>query len=533
MAATQQQTTSVTDRSGLGPRVTPALLDGLAARAASNGDRDPLEVEMPVTGTPLGRVPRCTPEDVEAAVAAARAAQRSWAAVPVHQRGEVLLRFAHLVLNRQGMGLDIIQLENGKARGNAFEEIVDVAQVARYYARTAPGLLRPARRAGAIPAMTQAWEHHHPRGVVGIISPWNYPLSLGIGDALPALVAGNAVVAKPDQQTPYTALWAARLLEEAGLPPGVLQVVTGTGAELGDVIVDNVDFVMFTGSTAVGRAVAKRAAARLVDFSMELGGKNATLVLGDAELRKAVPGTVRAAFANAGQLCISAERMFVDEGIWDDFVPRFVAATTALRLGSSLSYRPDMGTLISAKQLETVRRHVGDAVAKGATVLAGGRARPELGPYFYEPTVLSGVRPGMTLYAEETFGPVVSLYQARGVDDAIRRANDSSYGLHYSVWTADTRCGREIATRLEAGTVSINDAYAAAWGSVDAPMGGWKDSGMGRRHGAQGLLKYTESQTVAVERLLPIAPTVVMPPNRYARVMTAAMRALQALPGRK
>ena len=531
---TVQGGTRMSDRSVLlGPRVTPALLARLAARADPGGPRDPLEVEMPATGTVLAPVPRCTPEDVDAAAVRARAAQAEWVNVPVGDRAEVLLRFAELVLDRQEEVLDIVQLESGKARRHAFEEIIDVAQVARYYARTAPRLLAPRRRAGAVPGLTRAWEHHHPRGVVGVISPWNYPLTLGVSDALPALVAGNAVVAKPDQQTPFSALWAAERLEEAGLPAGVLQVVTGSGSELGDAVIGCSDFVMFTGSTRVGRTVAARAAERLIDFSMELGGKNAILVLDDARLGRAVPGAVTAAFSNAGQLCISAERMFVDGAIWDAFVPRFVKATRALGLGHALDYGPEIGSLISARQLETVRTHVDDAVAKGASLLAGGRARPEIGPYFYEPTVLTDVTPEMSLFADETFGPVVSLYRVDGVDEAVRRANDSAYGLNFSVWTGDASKGREVAARLQAGTVNVNEAYAAAWGSVDAPMGGWKDSGVGRRHGEHGLLKYTESQTIAVERLLSLAPPAFLPVGAYARVMTAAMRALQRVPGRK
>jgi len=530
---TARDTSPHLGQAGLGPRVTGDMLERLAGRVITGDPRDPLEVHMPASGDPFARVPRCTPDDVVSAAARARAAQGAWAEVPVPDRGEILLRFAALVLDRQDEGLDLIQLESGKARRHAFEEIIDVAQVGRYYARTAPRLLGPHRKAGAIPGLTQTWEYHHPKGVIGIISPWNYPLTLGVTDALPALVAGNAVVAKPDQQTPFTALWAADLLEEAGLPPGVLQVVTGTGAELGDAIVDNSDFVMFTGSTRVGRTVAARAAHRLVDFSMELGGKNAILILDDAELRKAVPGAIRAAFSNTGQLCISCERMFVDEAIWEHFVPRFVEATRGLRLGHSLDYKPDVGSLVSAKQLATVERHVDDAVAKGATVLAGGRARPDVGPYFYEPTVLTDVTPDMDVFAAETFGPVVSIYRVDGAQEAIRSANDSPYGLNFSVWTSDVVRGREVAVRLHAGTVNVNDAYAAAWGSVDAPMGGWKDSGMGRRHGEHGLLKYTESQTIAVERLFPIGPPPFMSADLYAKVMTKAMQAMQRLPGRK
>jgi succinate-semialdehyde dehydrogenase/glutarate-semialdehyde dehydrogenase len=219
--------------------------------------------------------------------------------------------------------------------------------------------------------------------------------------------------------------------------------------------------------------------------------------------------------------------------MWDDFVARFVAATNEMKLSGALDYSADMGSLINDTQLKTVTQHVDDAVAKGATVLAGGGARPDVGPYFYEPTILSGVREGMDVYEDETFGPVVSLYPVESEEEAIAKANDSRFGLNFSVWTSDPERGRRVAARLQAGTVNVNEAYAAAWASVDAPMGGMKDSGVGRRHGEHGILKYTESQTIATERVLPVGAPPWIRADRYARVMTAGLRALRRVPGVK
>jgi succinate-semialdehyde dehydrogenase/glutarate-semialdehyde dehydrogenase len=510
-------------------RLRAEQLEALAGLVHRVDERPWQRVENPSTGRAMGRVPVCEPQDVIDAVARARRAQDGWAHRSFAERAKPLLRFASEILDRQEEILDLIQLENGKARRNAFEEVADCALVANYYAREAARILAPRRRKGLFPGLTVAREYHHPLGVVGFVAPWNYPLTLAVTDAFAALMAGNTVVLKPDLQTALTALWALDLLRECGLPQDAFQIVTGEGPVLGPPLIGAVDYVCFTGSTAVGRLVARQAGERLIGCSAELGGKNPMLVLADADLDAAIEGAVRACFSNAGQLCISIERLFVHEEVYPRFRDRFVAATRAMRLGSGLDYDTDMGTLISAKQLAAVELHVADAVAKGARVLTGGRPRPDLGPYFFEPTILEGVTPEMSLYEDETFGPVVSLYRFESINEAIERANATRYGLNASVWTRDADLAWRIATRIEAGTVNINEAYAAAWGSVDAPMGGFKDSGLGRRHGEEGILKYTEAQTVALQRGVPVAPLKGMSNERYSDLMTKSIRILNKI----
>jgi succinate-semialdehyde dehydrogenase/glutarate-semialdehyde dehydrogenase len=505
--------------------VTPELVAQLTKGVAGSGRT---ANHTPFTGEKLADLPESTPEDVARAFELARAAQAVWEQTPVRQRAAVLLRFHDLVLERQAEVLDLIQLETGKARLHAHEEVQAVAVAARHYGRKAPAYLRPKRHAGAMPTLTKVTERRHPRGVVGQIAPWNYPLELSVGDALPAFAAGNAVVMKPDTETCLTALWARDLLIEAGLPADVFQVVLGDGPVVGPEVVRHADYVSFTGSTRTGREVALGAAARLVGVSLELGGKNAMLVLEDADIEKAAAGAVRACFSSAGQLCISIERLYVHESIADAFLERFAARTKAMRLGTALAYGADMGSLVGERQLETVTRHVEEAVAKGAKVVAGGVARPDIGPYFFEPTILDGVATDMSVCAEETFGPVVSVYRFTSEDEAIERANATAYGLNSSVWTRNGRRGQEVAARLRTGTVNINEGYAPAYGSVQSPMGGMKDSGLGRRHGAEGILKYTEAQTVAHQRVLPMAPALGMDDEQYAQFMSRSLRLMKA-----
>jgi len=506
-----------------------ALVGRLGALVTAAPGRPRQASSAPFDGSLVGEVPACTSEDVHEAQRRARAAQRQWAARPVAERCAVMLRYHDLILERQGTVLDVAQVETGKARHSAFEELADVAMTARYYGNTASAHLRPRRRQGVIPGLTRTTEHHHPKGLVGVISPWNYPLTLAVSDAIPALLAGNGVVLKPDAQTPFTALIAVELLFEAGLPPDLFQVVTGDGPVLGPSLIEGVDYLMFTGSTATGRIVAEQCARRLIGFSAELGGKNPMLVLADADLGKAVEGAVRACFSNSGQLCISVERMYVEDAVYDRFVPAFVDRVRRMTLAAGLTWDAEMGSLISRKQLDVVCRHVDEAVAKGARVLVGGTARPDLGPLFYEPTVLEGVTDDMELARDETFGPVVAVTRVKDVDEAVERANDSRYGLNASVWSTAEH-GAEVATRIQAGTVNVNEGYAAAWGSHDAPMGGMKDSGIGRRHGREGILKYTEAQTIAVQRGIPVGPMRGVPLRTHGRLWTAGLKLLKRTP---
>jgi succinate-semialdehyde dehydrogenase/glutarate-semialdehyde dehydrogenase len=512
------------------PYVDADLLTRLTRRASVADGREMLAVEAPATGERLGEVPLGTAADVRAAAQCAREAQQAWARRAPAERAQVFLRFHDLVIERSREILDLIQLETGKARRHAFEEVLDTAIQARYYAHTAASFLAPRRRQGALPLLTKTWEYHRPKGLAGFIVPWNYPFTLGISDAIPALLAGNGALIKPDRQTPYSTLWGVALLEEAGLPPGLAHVVTGSGAELAPPLIEAIDFLMFTGSTATGRIVAQQAAARLIDYSMELGGKNAMIVLDDADLKRAVPGALRGIYSNAGQLCVHMERVYVQAGIYARFVDEVIEAARSMRLMASFAYDADMGSLISADQLAKVQEHVDGALAQGATLLTGGKPRPDLGPYFYEPTLLADVPADAAVFADETFGPVAAIYRVETEEEAVRLANDSGYGLNFSVWARATERARELAGHLEAGTVNINEAYSAAWASPAAPMGGFKQSGVGRRHGRHGIIKYTEPQTVAVERLLGIDTPPFLNHGQYAAVMTQAIKALRYVP---
>jgi succinate-semialdehyde dehydrogenase/glutarate-semialdehyde dehydrogenase len=494
--------------------------------------RDRTTITEVFTGNTLGTVPVGTVADVEAAFAKARTAQQEWARRPVVERTAIFERCRRFLLQEWDQLLDIIQAETGKARWAAHEEGVALLLALQYYTDKSAALLAPRGVPGVLPIIVTARVHRRPKGVVGVIAPWNYPVALSIGDCFPALLAGNAVVVKPDSRTPYSPLFGAELLYRAGLPRDLLAVVPGPGSVVGEAIIDNCDYLMFTGSSATGRALAERCGRRLIGISAELGGKNAMIVTGTANIEHAAKAALRACFSNSGQLCVAIERIYVEHPVAEEFSAKFAAATASLKLGAGYDFETDMGSIISADQLETVLKHVTDATSKGATVLAGGNPRPELGPLFFEPTVLTDVTAEMECHRAETFGPLVSIYPVADVDEAVRQANDTEYGLNASVWAGSIGAGEEIAVRLRTGSVNVNEGYVPAFSTTAAPMGGMGISGLGRRHGPAGLLKYTEEQTVASTRFLSLDTPSYLSNERWQNLLLLAVRAVRYLPGR-
>lgn len=479
-----------------------------------------IQVVCPRTGHVVGEVPARSANDTREAVARARVAQQGWAKVPVAERARIAMRLHDLILNNRDRLLDTIQQETGKSRVSALDEVLEAAIAARYYARVARRALATRRRKGALPLLTRTRVQYHPVGVVGLIAPWNYPLTLTHSDALPALMAGNAVVMKPDSRTPLTAHLAVSLAHEAGVPTDVYQVITGHPTEAGTTIAEECDFLMFTGSTATGRILGEIAGRRLIGFSAELGGKNPLIVLPDADITRAVRGTIAGAFSNTGQLCVSCERVYVHESLVDEYTRALVAATEKLTIGTG-GWNEDIGSMICAEHARKVDGMVHEAVQQGAQLLTGG-PRADLGPAFVAPYVLRAVPDTAAMATEEVFGPVVAIYPYATVEEAINRANSTPYGLSAAVF--GTNDANEVAKHLHAGIVNINEGFAAAMGSIDAPMGGWKNSGVGRRHGVEGLLKFTESTTIARQRLMPIAGPARLPRRAYAQIMTTLLR---------
>jgi acyl-CoA reductase-like NAD-dependent aldehyde dehydrogenase len=470
-----------------------------------------IEIHSPATLEKIGEVAVTPPLEVRAAMRRGRDAFRVWSSLDFKRRGDVL-RVARdrIVAHREEL-IGLLCSENGKPRLEAMVEITYVCDVITFYAKEARRFLKPERITPHLLRNKKVTVHYQPRGVIGMITPWNFPLILTIGEAIPALLAGNAVIIKPSEWTPLIATRGAALLQEAfrasGLPAEILQIVNGY-AETGGALVDEADMIAFTGSVRTGKAVAERAARRLIPVSLELGGKDPMIVLRDADLERAANAAVWGAFTNSGQVCISVERVYVEDSIADEFTQRVVEKTKALRQGYDAhevdtDNRMDIGAMTFPQQVEVVEDHIADARARGAQVLTGGRRNANVGGNlpgrYFEPTVLTKVDHSMKIMTEETFGPVLPIMRVKDEQEALRLANDSDYGLNASVFTSDKAKGERIAARVEAGMTCVNDVIAG-FGVIDAPSGGLKQSGVGKRHGREGIRRFSHQQVIVTDR---------------------------------
>jgi acyl-CoA reductase-like NAD-dependent aldehyde dehydrogenase len=467
--------------------------------ASDFGGASKIQVLEPATREPLGEVTISSPADVRAAVLRARAAQPEWEALGFEHRARYMLKaLDHLVKNQDAF-IDPISRETGRSElETVIIDIFPACDSLSYYARRAEKILRDETRTMHLLRDKRLVVTYRPLGVIGIITPWNGPFILALNPAVQALMAGNTVVLKPSEVTPLSAELVARLFERAGLPAGVFNVVHGGGATGAALVDSGVDKVSFTGSVATGRKIAEACAKHLIPCTLELGGKDPMIVCADADLERAAGGAVFGSFMNAGQFCCGTERVYVVESIADEFTRRVVEKTKALRLGPGPEY--DIGPMIWPRQIEIVERHVADAVKKGATVLTGGRRAEGKRGLFFEPTVIVDVTHEMEIMREETFGPVLALVRVRNEEEAIRLANDSSYGLSGTVWTKDAEKGLNLAKRVHSGSVCVNDT-SITYGVPEAPFGGRKWSGLGQTNGEAGLKGFCFAQPVLLDRL--------------------------------
>ncbi|MCX8102837.1 MAG: succinic semialdehyde dehydrogenase [Candidatus Bipolaricaulota bacterium] len=456
-----------------------------------------LEVFNPATGAKIADVPITPPEAVGEAVSRARQAFQLWRQFSVAQRARYLYAARDWIVDHHDDVIETICSETGKPRTEALvAEVFYCCDLLGYYAKNAERYLKDEIRSPHLLKTKRVFVIYQPLGVVGVISPWNFPFTLTLGDVVPALIAGNTVILKPSEYTPLTGLLVERVFREVGLPENVLQTLCGYG-DTGAALVDHCDGIAFTGSVATGKKVAERAAQRLIPVLLELGGKDPMIVLKDADLERAANACVWGALSNAGQMCMSVERVYVEAPVYDEFVSRVVEKVKNLRQGAEKRFgEVDIGPLTMPKQLETVERHIRDAVEKGAKILLGGRRKDGL---FYEPTVLVNVDHSMQIMREETFGPVIPLMKVNSAEEALQLANDSIYGLAASVFTKDKSLGVKLARHIEAGNVCVNDCITN-FAILEAPYGGAKQSGLGRRHGEWGLRQFTWPQTVVVDR---------------------------------
>src|SRR3954451_9682793 len=483
------------ERASVTQSAPPASGNGASADGAA------LDVHRPVDGSVIRQVPVDSPERVAEVVSRVRAAQPEWEAIGLAGRRRWLERLRDWLIENESRVADVMQEETGKVRAEAEQEAPFIAGTINYYCENAAEFLaEESPTPHLLPLRVKRLRIvYRPFGVVGIISPWNFPVILAYDDALPALLAGNAVVIKPSEFTPLSVMEIARAWKEEIGGPDVLDVVNGLG-ETGGALVDEVDYVQFTGSDRTGKVVMKRAADTLTPVSLELGGKDPLIVLRDADLERAVNATASGGLANSGQICISVERVYVEEPVYDEFVARLTDAVGKLRQGiDGRSHGSDVGAMATPAQTDVVADHVEDARSKGARVLTGGKRKDGPGDW-YEPTVIADVDHSMKVMTDETFGPVIPVMKVRDADEAVRMANDSRYGLSASVFAGDVNEGEAVARRIEAGAVNVNDVLTNYF-AMGVPMGGWKDSGIGFRHASYGMKKFVRPESIVIPRI--------------------------------
>jgi succinate-semialdehyde dehydrogenase/glutarate-semialdehyde dehydrogenase len=457
----------------------------------------------PATGEIVERIPRTDPATIPGLLHRAREAQRVWSTVPMRRRCDLLRALRDKMLERRDKLAEAVVLESGKPRVEAlFADVFVALDSAEYFARNAPALLWSEQVPHHSTAAKAKSGHllYEPLGVLGIISSWNYPLAIPVGQIIPAVVAGNAVLCKASDFTPRCGALMEILFVDAGFPKDLAIVLQG-GADVGQALIDaKPDKILFTGSVATGRRVAEACARHLIPTVLELGGKDAMLVLGDANLDVASSAAVWGSYTNCGQVCLSVERLFVEKSVADRFTQLCVEKTKKLRLGPGSDPATDVGPLIRWQHVQRMGDLLEDATHRGATVLCGGKPRPDLGPSFFEPTLVTGVNSSMKLFQDETFGPILAIQTVADADEAVARANESSFALSASVWTSDADRGREIARRLRAGAVMVNDAISY-FAIAEAPHGGCGPSGWGRTHGKAGLLEMVQTKYIDVDHL--------------------------------
>jgi len=470
-------------------------------RIESSNDQRRLRLRSPVTLDPIGELACASGDEVRAAVARARAAQPAWAAKSFEERAAYLYRMADVVMAAQDRIMDTVIRETGKPRAEAFSmEVYASVDSLVFYAKRAKKFLQREKRRlhGVMGLLKKAYVVYKPRGVVGVITPWNGPFVLSLNPTAQALMAGNTVVVKPSEVTPYSGALVAELFREAGLPENVVQVVLGDGQTGADLIAAGPDKVSFTGSVATGRKIAVACGERLIPFTLELGGKDAMIVCKDADVDKAAKGAVIGSCMNTGQYCCGTERIYVVEDVYEPFVRKVVEEAKALRQSDDVD-AADVGATFWDKQLGIIEDHVNDAIANGARAEVGGHRNPTLRGLYFEPTVLTGVTQDMKIMRDETFGPVVCIMKVRDEAEALRLANDSHYGLNGNVWTRDTQRGIDLASRIETGAASVND-MAMSYGVNEVPFGGVKESGIGMVNGPEGIRGYCHAMPIIVHR---------------------------------